>query len=505
MLPGPLHRLLPHTLRRQATVVMWAMVSLIAAGSLTAIYALRRSAITTSELAGERLARMQEAQDLVQHALLVEGQLVLMMNAASPEEMRRDTAATVAELDALDLLVDRLGAESADVEILALQESAQLFRDGVHVLAALRNEALLAGDGFEHEEALRRSRAELEQRTVRMVASAQRLSARFTSDYRDAVTGLAQETRIVERWVLAFLAGGVVLAWLAFQYLLGRHVVDRLQEVSRHLRRGVAGDERPHVPVQGSDEIAEMARAVEQLLADRQRLAEANRELEGLSYSVSHDLRAPIRHVEGFAQLLGRLTTGPLDDQGRHYLDAISEAARRMGAQIDALLSFLRLRRAGMAPSVVDLGALVHEVVAELTPEAQGRDIEWRIGRLPSVTGDRPMLRLALGALVSNAVKFSRSRAHAEIEVGSASSSSQGDQVIFVRDNGVGFDMKYSDKLFRVFHRLHRTEDFQGTGAGLAIVRRVVERHGGRTWAEGAPGKGATFFLSLPPAPSTGR
>ena len=505
MLPDRRHRLFPQTLRRQATVVMWAMVSVIAAGSLTAVYVLRRSATTTSELAGERLARMQEAQDLDQRALLVEAQLVLMMNAGSLEEVRRDTAATVAELDALDSLVDRLGAESADVEILALQESAQLFRNGVHVLAALRTESLLAGEGFEHAEALRRSRAELEQRTMRLVAAAQRLSARFTSDYRDAITGLARETGIVEKWVLAFLAGGVVLAWLAFRYLLVRQVVDRLQEVSRHLRRGVAGDERPHVPVQGSDEIAEMARAVEQLLADRQRLAEANRELEGLSYSVSHDLRAPIRHIEGFAQLLGRLTTSSLDDQGRHYLEAISQAARRMGAQIDALLTFLRLRRAGMAPTVVDLGALVHEVVAELTPETQGRDIEWRVGQLPSATGDRPMLRLAVGALLSNAVKFSRSRAHAEIEVGSASSVAGGDHVIFVRDNGVGFDMKHRDKLFRVFHRLHRTEDFNGTGAGLAIVRRVVERHGGRTWAEGSPGKGATFFLSLPPAPSTRR
>jgi len=479
-------------------MVLWAMVSLIAAGSLTALYALRLSATTTSELAGERLARMQEAQDLVQHTLLVEGQLLVMMSAASPEEVRRNTAVTVTELDALDQLVDRLGADSADVEILALHESAQLFRNGVHVLAALRTEAFLAGAGFQHEEALRTSRRALEHQTMGMVASAQRLSARFTSDYRDAVTRLALWSRMMERWVLAFLAGGVILAWLAFRYLLARQVVDRLQEVSRHLRLGVAGDERPHVPVQGSDEIAEMARAVEQLLADRQRLAEANREFEGLSYSVSHDLRAPIRHVEGFAELLGERTAGFLDEQGRHYLDAISEAGRRMGAQIDGLLSFLRLRHAGMALAVVDLGVLVREVAAEVTPETRDRAIEWRIGQLPSVTCDRPMLRLALRALLSNAVKFTRSCARAEIEVGSVSPTAEGDHVIFVRDNGVGFDMKYADKLFRVFHRLHHAQEFQGAGAGLAIVRRVVERHEGRTWAEGTPGKGATFFLSLP-------
>jgi signal transduction histidine kinase len=479
-------------------VVLWAVVSLIAAGSLTALYALRLFASTTGELARERLERMQEAQDLVQQTLLVEGRLVRMMNASSPEDVRRDSAATVTELDALDDLVERLGAETADVEILALHESAQRFRNGVHVLAALRTEALEAGAGFPRQEALRRSRAELEHETLAMVASAQRLSGRFTSDYRDAVTGLAARSRAMAWWVLSFTLGGVIVAWLAFRYLLGRQVADRLQEVSRHLRLGVAGDERPHVAVRGGDEIAEMARAVEQLLSDRQRLAEANRELEGLSSSVSHELRAPIRHVEGFAQLLRERAAGALDERGRHYLDAISDAGRRMGAQIDGLLAFLRLRHAGMALTAVDLDALVREVVAELGSDSRERAIEWRIAPLPTVTGDRPMLRLALGALLSNAVKFSRSRPQPEIEVGSAPPTGEGDSVIFVRDNGVGFDMRYADKLFRVFHRLHNAEDFQGTGAGLAIVRRVVERHGGRTWAEGTPGKGATFFLSLP-------
>ena len=480
------------------------MISLIAAGSLTALYALRVAANTTRELAGERLARTQEAQDLVQHTLLVERQLVLMTAAASAEEVRRNTAAIVTELDAVDELVARLGAESDDVEILALHESAQLFRNGVHVLAALRTESFLAGAAVPREDAVRRSRTELEHQTLAMVASAQRLSARFTSDYRDAVTGLAVRSRTMARWVVAFLAAGAVLAYLAFRYLLGRQVVDRLQEVSRHLRLGAAEDERPRVPVQGSDEIAEMARAVEQLLADRQRLAEANRELEGLSYSVSHDLRAPIRHVEGFAALLRDRTAGSLDEQGRHYLDAISDAGRRMGAQVEALLAFLRLRGAGMALTVVDLGGLVREVVAEVTRDTDGRAVEWRIGRLPAVTCDRAMLRLALTALLSNAVKFTRSRARAEIEVASASPTAEGDAVILVRDNGVGFDMKYADKLFRVFHRLHDAEEFQGTGAGLALVRRVVERHGGRTWAEGTPGKGATFFFSLTPVRRAG-
>jgi signal transduction histidine kinase len=231
-------------------------------------------------------------------------------------------------------------------------------------------------------------------------------------------------------------------------------------------------------------------------------LQASNQDLEAFAYSVSHDLRAPLRHIGGFVELLERRAAGPLDAQGRHYLAAVSEAARRMDQLIGALLSFSRMGRQELSREPVDLGALAGEVIRELEPEARGREVRWRLGPLPVVAGDRTMLRLALVNLLSNALKFTRPRPVAEIELGQAADAGQ--QVVFVRDNGVGFDMAYVGKLFGVFERLHPAADFEGTGIGLANVRRIVQRHGGRTWAEGAPGMGATFFLSLPTSEARG-
>jgi signal transduction histidine kinase len=497
-LPAWLTRRLPRSVRSQFTAVLLAMVASIGAGSLVAVLALRWSAAAAAGLAGERLERMREAQELVQRTMLVERRSVSMLAAASPEELRRSTAATVAELDLLDGLVDRLGAASAGVEVLALHQSAELFRNGVHVLEAVRVEALRAGAAFTRQEALGRARAEVEREAVGMVAAAQQLSARLDDDHREAITRLAGRARAIERWGLAVVAGGLVLSWLAFRTLLARQVLGRLAVVSGYLRRGEPGEGPTCVPVRGGDEIAEMARAVEQFLTDRQRLAEANAELEGLSYSVSHNLRAPLRHVDGFTVLLRQRLDAVLDAQGRHYLEAISEAGRRMEAQIEGLIAFLRMRRAELAPARVDTGALAREVVAELAREAEGRPVEWTVGALPPVEADPAVLRLVLVALLSNALKFTTSRAPARIEVGSAPPDAGGRAVVFVRDNGVGFDMRHADKLFVVFHRLHHEEDFAGTGVGLAVVRRAVERQGGRAWAEGAPGQGATFYLALP-------
>jgi light-regulated signal transduction histidine kinase (bacteriophytochrome) len=226
----------------------------------------------------------------------------------------------------------------------------------------------------------------------------------------------------------------------------------------------------------------------------------ANRELEAFAYSVSHDLRAPLRHVDGFLDLLGKHLEGTLDERGRSYLTAVSSAARRMGQLIDDLLSFARMGRAELSRSRVELGPLLEEVRGELALELEDREVRWRIGPLPAVSGDRAMLRVALSNLLANAVKFTRPRHPAQIEVG-ALREVPGEAVLFVRDNGVGFDPAYGHKLFGVFQRLHRTDEFEGTGIGLANVRRIVARHGGRTWAEGAVGEGATFFIALPEAP----
>jgi PAS domain S-box-containing protein len=227
-------------------------------------------------------------------------------------------------------------------------------------------------------------------------------------------------------------------------------------------------------------------------------LEEANRELESFSYSVSHDLRAPLRHISGFADMLQKHAADSLDATGRRLLQVIRDSVAHAGRLVDDLLSFSRMGRAEMRSQMVDMDHLVGDIKREVDAEAVGRAITWTIGALPRVRGDAAMLRLVVRNLLSNAVKYTRGRDPAEITVGTT--EAEDEVVFFVRDNGVGFDPRYAGKLFGVFQRLHRVEDFEGTGIGLANVRRIVQRHGGRSWAEGAVGRGATFSFSLPKA-----
>ena len=228
-----------------------------------------------------------------------------------------------------------------------------------------------------------------------------------------------------------------------------------------------------------------------------EQLEAANKELEAFSYSVSHDLRAPVRHIDGFVKLLER-EQPPANDRAAHYLRTIASSSRRMAALIDDLLTLSRTGRAPLEMRSVQLGPLVDDVIVELRPDLARRRIEWQVAPLPVVRGDPSLLRVVLQNLLDNAVKYTRHQRPATVEIG-ALRLDDGDTAIFVRDNGVGFDMRYADRLFGVFQRLHRADEFEGTGVGLATARRVIHRHGGRIWGEGEPGKGACFYFTVEP------
>jgi PAS domain S-box-containing protein len=273
-----------------------------------------------------------------------------------------------------------------------------------------------------------------------------------------------------------------------------QYIIHRVEDVTAFVTREQKSGEDLHGQVERMEaEIYASAQAVE---VANQKLRQANEELESFSYSVSHDLRAPLRHINGFSQMLEQHLGGNLDDKARHYLRTIGTSARQMGTLIDGLLAFSRIGRSEMKIQRVSLGNVVHSVVQSLAQEIGERKVLWEIAPLPDVEGDPVLLYQVFANLLGNAVKYTAKVDPALIEIGTEPAD-VGSVQVFVKDNGAGFDPKYAGKLFGVFQRLHSPREFEGNGVGLATVRRIVQRHGGRVSAEGAPGAGAKFTVSF--------
>lgn len=300
-------------------------------------------------------------------------------------------------------------------------------------------------------------------------------------------------------WLIVAGASIDILLTLMLAFLFSRGISKRVSTLTENARALAEGKELMR-PMRGTDEIARldqvfhcMAQSLENRTAQ---LQAANQELEAFSYSVSHDLRAPLRAVDGFSRILLEDYADKLDAEGRRVLNVIRTNTQNMGRLIDDLLTFSRLGRKQIEPAIINMGELARDVFTQLESNMSGRAPRLNLKELPPTHGDRALLRQVFVNLLSNAAKYSRPKEPSVIEVGGRSEN--GENIYYVKDNGVGFDMKYANKLFGVFQRLHSAEEFEGTGVGLAIVQRVVGRHGGRVWAEGKVNEGAIFYFALP-------
>jgi len=521
---------------------------MIVAGSLVALYALRNQTEMAGHLAEDRLIRLQEANDLVQEALLIERDANRLIAADTPETTRATYSDVVERLDRLDRGVGRLATATDDVSVLSLHQASQTFRNALHVVAGLHEKLIhpvvserALGDSVGDRQKLDFFRGELQASTLAMASSSQELSSRITSEYQEAIGQLAGSSRRHQSGLAVLLAGSLLCAWLITHYFLVRHVLRRLNSVSRCLR---SSDVEPpaELPVSGNDEIAQMARSVEQFLRDRRMLAEANRELSAererlealvrelaqtqsqlrqseklaslgqmaaeaanraksaFLANMSHELRTPLNAILGFSDLV---RTDPQLPAGlREDVDIINRSGEHLLKLINDVLEIAKIE-AGKLQLVIapfDLGGMVREVIEMMQVRASQKGLQLLFDMDSSfpryIRGDEVRLRQILVNLVGNALKFTE-QGGAVIRLG----THQNDRLhlrIEVEDTGPGIRPEDRERLFKPFVQLAEGKEQKGTGLGLTIARQFAELMGGSLTVESEVGRGSLFRLELP-------
>lgn len=515
-------RLLPKSLRWQFILAVAALALLISAGGLTAVYALRVSSSTIGILAEERLARMQESLDLVQRTLLIERESYQLASTDSISEMRESYAAIVKQLEVFDHLVERIAAASDDAAILELHQASQLFRNTANIVAQLRESELQAearppsdsgrGSSPQHK-ADREFEQELRRQAGAMVASARLQTEHFTRTYREAALELARTSRRNERWVMVFLAGSLLLAWLVAHKFLGRHVLARLQQVSHNLRLSEDGGSSPVVS-RRDDEIDEMARAVERFQEDRRQLAQrtaellvardaadaANKAKSIFLANMSHELRTPLNAILGFSSLMSRAPE--LSAGQRENLAIINRSGEHLLQLINDVLEMAKIEagRVQLEIAPFDLGEMVLDAMEMMRLRAREKGLRLQLDQSSEfpryITGDEARLRQILINLVSNALKFT-DQGGVTVRLG-VRDNHRHHLVMEIEDTGPGIAPEDQQRVFEPFVQLADGAPHSGSGLGLSITRQFVQLMGGTIALESTPGKGSLFRVDLP-------